>query len=71
MSSSIVDAAYSNENSLDRSKWLDILLQAKNVSILIFVGEYDLSDGPTDQEPWIKLLHEFTKNYTVNSKFWN
>jgi len=50
--------------------WFDILLQAKNVSILIFVGEYDLSDGPTDQEPWIKLLHEFTNNDTVKNKFW-
>ena len=69
-SSDAVDRAYSNEELLDRSNVFDALLASKEVGILLYSGEYDMRDGPLTQEPWTKLLHEFSQNPSVYTKFW-
>lgn len=37
--------------------------------MLLYSGEYDLTDGPNTQDPWVKLLHVFNDS-KVQSAFW-
>lgn len=55
-SSRPVADAYEFEEMSDWSPWYDLVAQPRNVSILIYAGEYDLLDGPLTHDPWIRLL---------------
>lgn len=51
-----VSAAYEYEEMVDWSQWYDMVAQPKNVSILVYSGQYDMLDGPLTQDPWIRML---------------
>lgn len=65
-SSQAVSDAYSFEMAEDWSKYYDNIMTGE-VGILIYSGEYDLTDGPTTQDPWLILLRKL--NATAN--FWH
>jgi hypothetical protein len=54
--SSAAAKAYQYEAMADWSVWYDLVAESKNVSILIYSGEFDMLDGPLTQEPWLKAL---------------
>jgi hypothetical protein len=65
-SSKNVSDAYNFEMALDWSKYYDNILTGE-IGILIYSGEYDLTDGPTTQEPWLILLRKLN----ATTDFWN
>jgi hypothetical protein len=40
----------------------------KNVSILVYAGNYDMLDGPLTHEPWMRTLKSLASD---NGAFWN
>ena len=52
----------------DWSKYYDFVAMPKNVSILVYSGQYDMLDGPLTQEPWIRRLKSVNSD---NGTLWN
>lgn len=55
-SSRAVAHALAPESMVDWSPWVDMVAAPRNVSIMIYAGEYDSLDGPLTHGPWIKTL---------------
>jgi hypothetical protein len=66
--SQAVSDAYTFEMAADWSKYYDLIASPKNISILVYSGEYDLTDGPVTMEPWLRLLNMFKAN---SGAIWN
>lgn len=63
-----VSDAYQLEAMDDWSKYYDFVAMPKNVSILVYSGQYDMLDGPLTQEPWIRRLKSVNSD---NGTLWN
>ena len=55
-SSRAVAHALAPESMVDWTPWVDMVAAPRNVSIMIYAGEYDSLDGPLTHRPWIKTL---------------
>jgi hypothetical protein len=55
--------ALGSESTFDYTQWYD-WMQANGYQVLIYVGEWDLRDGPVTMEPWLR------NSKYLNSDIW-
>ena len=65
MSSSAVDAAFTMDNLLDYSWYVEQLIAAKS-PVMIYAGEMDAQDGPKTQEYWLRRM-----TFDGSDDFWS
>jgi hypothetical protein len=61
--SKAVSDGLATDSVLDYTQWYD-WLQANGYATLLFVGEWDMRDGPASAEPWLK------SSQYLNTHFW-
>jgi hypothetical protein len=64
MNSSAVGEAFTNDNLIDYSWYVEELISMKQ-QVFLYAGEFDAQDGPKTQEYWLRRL-----NFENKDEFW-